>query len=267
MSVIQWHEEQVALDGNVSLQLRWGRQSSGRGRPVLVLLHEALGCIEMWKSFPQQLAEHTGLDVLVFERRGYGRSTPITLPRPDDYLLEEGQVWLPRLLDRLALEEVVLFGHSDGASIALMGAAHCQEQVKAVISVAAHIYVDHLTLSGIEAAVKRYHSTDLPERLARYHGDRTDLLFRAWHETWQRPSCQSSLDLRPQLAGIRAPTLVMQGDRDEYGVPEQVTDICAGIGPEARAVFIEDCGHVPHLEQTEQVIAHTGAFLRDHGIC
>jgi len=264
--MIQWQDESVELDDGVVLQLRWGRQPSGEGKPVLILLHEALGCIEMWKRFPQQLAESTGLNLLVFERRGYGRSSPITLPRPDDYLMDEGGIWLPRLLDRLGLQEVILFGHSDGGSIALIGAACCPDQVRGVVTLAAHIYVDHLTLAGIEEAVERYRNTDLPERLARYHGDRTDLIFRAWHETWLRPSCNQRLDLRPQLAQIRCPALIMQGDRDEYGVPEQVTDTCAGIGAQAQGVFIPDCGHVPHLEHPEAVIGHTRAFLARVGL-
>jgi pimeloyl-ACP methyl ester carboxylesterase len=266
MSLIQWHDEQVELGEGVRLQLRWGRQPSGQGRPVLVLLHEALGCIEMWKRFPQQLAEAIGLDLLLFERRGYGRSTPITLPRPDDYLLEEGRVWLPRLLDRLGLDEVILFGHSDGGTIAMIGAASCPEKVKAIITLAAHIYADHLTLAGVEEAVERYRTTDLPQRLARYHGERTDLVFRGWYETWLRPSYHNSLDLRPLLANIRCPALIMQGDRDEYGVPEQVTDSCAAIGPQAEAVFISDCGHLPHLQHPQTVIERTRAFLQTRGV-
>ncbi|MBV0933742.1 alpha/beta fold hydrolase [Marinobacterium weihaiense] len=266
MSALTWHDERVQLTDAVALQLRWGRQPSGAGRPVIVLLHEALGCIAMWKRFPEQLAAATGLDVLVFERRGYGASTPITLPRPDDYLLEEGEVWLPLLLDRLGLEQVILFGHSDGGSIAQIGAASCPDQVVAIVTLAAHIYVDALTLNGIETAVERYRTTDLPERLARYHGERTDLIFRAWSETWQRPACHQALDLQPQLARIRCPALIMQGDRDEYGVPEQVTDACAGIGATAQACFIDDCGHVPHLERPEAVLHHTRRFLDEVGL-
>lgn len=266
MSEIRWQDEQVQLNDSVSLQLRWGRQPSGQGRPVIVLLHEALGCIAMWKRFPQQLAEATGLDVLIYERRGYGGSTPISLPRPDDYLREEGEVWLPLLLDRLGLEQVILFGHSDGGSIAQIGAASCPDQVVAIITLAAHIYVDPLTLAGIREAVTRYRTTDLPQRLARYHGARTELLFRAWAETWLRPSCHDNLDLSPQLTRIRCPALIMQGDRDEYGVPEQVTDACALIGEQAQAHFIADCGHVPHLERPQEVLAQSTAFLRRIGV-
>ncbi|MBA4502594.1 alpha/beta fold hydrolase [Marinobacterium marinum] len=262
MSGIEWQDEQVRLHDDVCLQLRWGRQPSGQGKPVILLLHEALGCIDMWKRFPELLAQATGLNVLIFERRGYGRSTAITLPRPDDYLLDEGEVWLPRLLDQLELEQVILFGHSDGGSIAQIGAASCPDQVVAMITLAAHIYVDHLTLDGIREAAERYRTTDLPERLARYHGERTDLIFRAWSETWLRPSCYENLDLKPQLSRIRCPALIMQGDRDEYGVPEQVTDACAVIGDHAEACFIDDCGHVPHLEKPQEVLAQTVDFLR-----
>lgn len=266
MTAVVWKDEQVQLNDGVALQLRWGRQPSGEGRPVIVLLHEALGCIAMWKNFPEQLAEATGLDVLVFERRGYGSSTPITLPRPDDYLFEEGEVWLPQLLDCLALDEVVLFGHSDGGSIAQIGAASCPDQVVAIITLAAHIYVDSLTLSGIRKAVELYGTTDLPQRLARYHGERTDLVFRAWSETWLRPSCHQTLDLKPQLLRIRCPALIMQGDRDEYGVPEQVTDACGLIGGQAEACFIADCGHVPHLEKPVEVLQQAVRFLQQNSL-
>jgi len=258
---MQWQDRLVDLGEGVSVSVRHGIQTSGEGRPTLILLHEALGCIGMWRGFPDRLAEATGLNVLIYERRGYGRSSPITLPRPDDYLLEEGQVWLPRLLDRLGLSEVILFGHSDGGSVALIGAASCPAQVRAVITLAAHIYVDQLTLAGIAEAVERYCTTDLPERLARYHGERTELIFRAWYETWQRPSCQQKLNLRPQLSQIRCPALIMQGDRDEYGVPEQVTDTCAGIGSGAEPYFVPDCGHVPHLERPEAVLERICQFL------
>ncbi|MBP0048083.1 alpha/beta hydrolase [Marinobacterium sp. AK62] len=254
-------DTQVELQDGVSLRVRDYLQPSGEGKPTLILLHEALGCVEMWKRFPERVAAETGLNVMVYERRGYGQSSPITLPRPDDYLLEEGQVWLPRLLEQLGLEEVILFGHSDGGSVALIGAASCPERVRAVVTLAAHIYVDHLTIKGIEEAVERYHNSDLPERLARYHGDRTDLIFRAWYETWLRPSCQQNLNLRPLLGDIRCPALIMQGDRDEYGVPEQVTDTCEGIGTHAESFFVPDCGHVPHLEQPEAVLKKTVSFL------
>lgn len=259
---IEWQDQQVDVGHEVYLSVRFGRHTpQNSARPVIVMLHEALGCIAMWKDVPQRLAEQSGCDVLIYERRGYGRSTPITLPRPDDYLVEEGEVWLPRLLDALSLERVILLGHSDGGSVALIGAATLRERVVGVITAAAHIYIDHLTTAGIREAVERYQSTDLPERLARYHGDRTDLLFRAWSETWLRERKQP-MDYRPWLGAITAPALIMQGEDDQYGVPEQVTDICAGIGAAAQPLFLPACGHVPHLEDKASFLAAAVPFIQ-----
>lgn len=165
-------------------------RQSGECAPTLVLLHEALGHIEMWKGFPQQLAEAAWQDLLVYERRGYGRSSPVTLPRPDDYLEQEGRDWLLPVLDAAGLDRVILVGHSGGGSIALVGAACLPERVVAIVTEAAHIRIDKLTTAGIIEATKAYNSTNLPQRLARYHGDRTDLIFRAWSETWLRERFQ-----------------------------------------------------------------------------
>lgn len=247
---IEWTTRLLQLDDDVSIRALHGRHEDGDpARPALVLLHEALGCIAMWKTVPQRLAELTGCDVFVYERRGYGGSSPIELPRPDDYLEQEGAVWLPRVLRAAGLESVVLVGHSDGGSIALVGAAVLGRRVRALVTMAAHIVVDDLTRAGIDAAAARYRApeSDLPARLARYHGDRTDLLFRAWHETWTRPG-YDALDLRPWLGDIRCPALIIQGEQDMYGRPDQVFDTVRGIGHHARALIFPECGHIPHLE-------------------
>ncbi|GGO81321.1 alpha/beta hydrolase [Marinobacterium nitratireducens] len=260
---IEWTTRQLELGDDVSIRALHGIQSGGeRGRPTLVLLHEALGCIDMWKTVPQQLAGRTGCDVFVYERRGYGGSSPIELPRPDDYLEQEGRVWLPRVLDAAGLGPVVLVGHSDGGSIALIGAAVLGEKVAGVVTMAAHIYVDVLTTAGINDAVRRYQApgSDLPQRLARYHGERTDLLFRAWHETWTRPGYEG-FDLRPWLGDILCPSLIMQGEEDHYGLPAQVEDICEGIGNRARGLMLPGCGHIPHLEAPEAALTAITDFV------
>lgn len=261
---IEWSDRLLTLADGTRINSRYGVHAGGSGQPTLVLLHEALGCLAMWKQFPEQLAERTGCNVFVYERRGYGGSTPITLPRPDDYLVQEGRDWLAPVLDAAGLDRVVLIGHSDGGSVALVGAATCPERVTGLVTMAAHIYVDHLTRAGIEEAVQRYRTTDLPQRLERYLGERTDLIFRAWYETWQRPSVAEELNLRPWLAKIQCPSLIMQGEKDQYGVPEQVTDTCAGIGSHAQPLFLENCGHVPHLEAGAAVLDAIEAFLATH---
>lgn len=260
-----WSNRQVDMGHGVSLSVRLGKHDNqSADRPVLLLLHEALGCIAMWKDIPEQLAAATGCDVVVYERQGYGLSSSITLPRDEDYLVEEGEVWLPRLIDKLKLNNVILIGHSDGGSVALIGAASMAGQVKGVITEAAHIYIDHLTTAGIIEAVERYETTNLKDKLAKYHGERTDLLFRAWHETWLRARKQP-MNLRPWLPRIECPALIIQGRDDSYGVPEQVTDICAGIGARAESLFLPECGHVPHFEAREKMISAVVSFVNQNG--
>lgn len=253
------YDNTVQLDAENALQVR--HYQHGETGPTLVLLHEALGNIALWRSFPEKLCAATGLDVLVYERRGYGSSTAITLPREHDYHEQEGKVWLPRLLEELDLKQVILIGHSDGGSIALVAAAVIPHKIIGLITMAAHIYVDHLTQAGILEAIERYKTTDLRKRLARYHGERTDLLFRAWVEPWLDESFQNTLNLRPWLSGIKCPALIMQGENDNYGLPQQVRDIVQGIGPLAMSDIIPACGHSPQLEQPGYCLKAIGDFI------
>ncbi|RTE66478.1 alpha/beta hydrolase [Amphritea opalescens] len=262
MTGIDWQERRLTLKDGTEIFALHGRHAHNEGwdRPTLVLLHEALGHIDMWKDFPQLLADATGMDLLVYERRGYGRSSPISLPRPDDYLDHEGRDWVKPVLDAAGLERVVLVGHSDGGSIALIAAAALPGRVVAIITEAAHIRIDSLTTEGIVAAVELYNTTDFPEKLARYHGDRTDLVFRAWHETWLRERFQP-LDLTEWVSQVRCPALIIQGADDEYGEVAQVDDIVNAIGESATGLFIPQCGHVPHLQAKQATLQAMTQFI------
>lgn len=232
------------------------------GGPVLVFLHESLGNIALWKLFPWRLSEATGLDALVYERQGYGASSDEPLPRPFDYLEQEGRVWLPRLLDALEIDEVILVGHSDGGSIALVAAAVLGDRVKGLITMAAHTWADHLTLAGIRDMRRRYTEEGIREKLLRHHGDRTDALFHAWQDVWLDERFQQSLNFASWLDAIQCPAMIIQGEDDEYGVPEQVTRIVDGIGSQALPVFMPDTGHSPHLQQPDRVSSMICDFLR-----
>lgn len=267
MERIDWKERTLVLPDGTEIAALHGRHPEGKGKPTLVLLHEALGCIRMWKLFPQQLSERLQQDVFVYERRGYGGSSPITLPRPDDYLEQEGRDWVEPVLDAAGLDKVTLIGHSDGGSVALVAAAQLSDRVVSIVTMAAHIYIDHMTTAGIVEACERYATTDLPQRLSRFHGERTDLLFRAWSETWQRPSVVENFNLTPWLSKIRCPALIMQGQSDQYGLPDQVDDICNGIGEHAVADFIANCAHIPHLEAADSTLLAIEQFLlRSHAV-
>ncbi|MBW7472601.1 alpha/beta hydrolase [Marinobacter sp. M216] len=252
---MQVRDMMVSLGEGASVEVRRIRhEGQGQeGRPTLVFLHESLGSIALWRRFPERLAKATGYDALIYNRLGYGHSSDEPLPRPYDYQEKEGEVLLPALLDALGLDDVVLIGHSDGGSIALIAAGALGARVRALVTMAAHIYADHLTIAGIREMASRYRETDIRDKLQRYHGDRTDDLFNAWQTVWLDEGFQNHMDFDRWLAAIQCPSIIIQGQDDEYGVPEQVTDIVAGIGASAEAVFLPEVGHSPHLEKPDKV--------------
>ena len=243
------------------LAARWLRPetSSADGR-TLVFLHEGLGSIAQWKGFPAALAAASGLPALVYERWGFGHSEPLVLPRPADYLEREAEQALPEVLAACGIGRPVLIGHSDGGSIALLFAAAFPERPAACITEAAHVFVEEITLAGIRAADALWHSSNLKERLARYHGGQTETVWRGWTETWLRDDFRH-WDMTARLPAITCPLLVVQGEDDQYGSPAQVETIVAGSSGPAEPLMVPDCGHSPHDEQGDRVLAAMTLFL------
>jgi len=230
------------------------------GREVLVFLHEGLGSVGQWRDFPAVLSSRTGLPALVYDRWGYGRSEFCPAPRPITYLHDEALLSLPEVLDRFSISRPVFIGHSDGGSIALIFAGSFPERAAGVVTEAAHVFVEEVTLEGIRKAVAAFATTDLRSRLARYHPDKVDAVFRGWSETWLDPAFRS-WNIESFLGGIRCPVLAVQGTGDPYGTPGQVEAIVRGCGGRARGLMVEDCGHIPHHEAREAVTAAVGDFI------
>lgn len=233
----------------------------GAGGTTLVFLHEGLGSIGQWRDFPSLLSERTGLPALVYDRWGYGKSEPFTLPRDMRYLHDEARAGLPAVLDACRIGKAILIGHSDGGSIALIYASTHPENVRAVITEAAHVFVEDVTLEGIREAISVYAATDLPKRLARYHGDKTDLVFRGWSETWLSPGFRS-WNIEDVLPGVRCPVLIIQGIDDRYGTPAQVRAIEGQVSGRAEALLVR-CGHIPHAEAREEVLEAMARFIEE----
>jgi pimeloyl-ACP methyl ester carboxylesterase len=233
--------------------------SEGADGKTLVFLHEGLGSAGQWRGFPSLLAARTGLPALVFDRWGYGHSDPFTLPRPMTYLHEEAQASLPAVLDACGIDRPILVGHSDGGSIALICAASMPERVQAVITEAAHVFVEDVTLDGIREAVRTYGETDLAKRLARYHGDKTDLVFHGWADTWLSREFRD-WNIEEFLPRVRCPALIIQGIADPYGTPGQVEAIRRKISGPATALLL-NCGHSPHAEAQEEVLEAMARFI------
>jgi pimeloyl-ACP methyl ester carboxylesterase len=244
-----------------TLRVRHLKQASGEGQPSIVFLHEALGCIELWKNFPNLVAEATGLNVVIYERQGHGESSPLDLPRPLDYLEIEAQEYLPQLLKQLGIKCPILIGHSDGATIALIYAA--LYPVSMVLTAAAHVLVEDFTIKGVGLAAQDYHKNNIGEKLAKYHGAKAHDLFWAWADTWLNPAFRgwSTAHLLPV---IEVPVLLVQGKEDEFATLDQIDLIAEGIGSQAPIVVLENCGHSPHIQAKDKFLEALCAFIKKH---
>lgn len=228
--------------------------------PTLVLLHEGLGCVDLWRDFPQQLFAETGYGVFAYSRAGYGRSDPCPLPRPLDYMTREAVSVLPEVLDAIGFMDGVLIGHSDGASIAAIHAgARRDPRIRGVVLMAPHFFTEPMGLQAIGEARTAYADGDLRARLGKYHMH-VDAAFRGWNDAWLDPGFEE-WDIRHYLDEVAVPVMCLQGDHDQYGTRAQV-DV---VGQRARGPvtirMIPDCRHSPHLEAPETVRAEIKAFL------
>ena len=241
--------------GHVEYAL-WG--SSAPGEAPLVLLHEGLGCVSMWRDWPAELARATGREVLAYSRFGYGGSSPAELPRPLDFMTREARSVLPRVLEEAGIEKPVLVGHSDGGTIALLCAAAGEVAIGAVVTLAAHAFNEPRCIEGVEAAREAFRSGELRTRLERHHGDGTDDAFRGWCEAWLDPRFEG-WSIEDELGGVGVPLLVVQGRDDAYGTLRQVEVIADRTAGPCRTLVLDDCGHSPHRDQGP---ATTGAIAR-----
>ena len=223
-----------------------------------MFLHEGLGSVAMWKDFPQQCASAVGCRALVYSRYGYGKSDPLTAPRAVDYLHQEALRVLPELLDKLGIVRPILFGHSDGASIALIYAGGAKRSVRGVIVMAPHTMVESVALPGLERIRQAYKTTDLRERLARYHAD-PDSAFRGWNDIWLSPEFRN-WNIEQYLPGIACPVLAIQGEDDHYGTMVHIEQIQKAM-PSTEVVQLPHCGHSPHRDQPQQVIERVAQFV------
>lgn len=226
--------------------------------PAIVLLHEGLGSVAAWKTFPERLAERTRRRVVVYSRYGYGNSDVLAAKRDPDYMHREGEVVLPELIAQLELRNPILFGHSDGASIALVCAGAHPELISALVLEAPHVFVEALSVASIAAAAEAYRTTDLPRRLARYHAD-ANRTFWGWNDIWLDPRFRA-WNIESHLASVRCPVLVIQGDDDEYGTAAQLDAISARI-PDARIVRLAHCAHAPHRDRERETLDAAAHFL------
>ena len=228
--------------------------------PTIVLLHEGLGCVALWRDFPEKLARATGLGVFAYSRSGYGQSDSAVLPRPLNYMTKEAENILPELLDKIGFKSGFLLGHSDGATIA---AIYCgvvsDHRLSGLILMAPHFFTEEVSLVAIAQARENYDNGDLKSRLAKYHVD-PENAFRGWNDSWLNPDFKD-WNVAHVLDNIRLPVLAVQGRNDQYGTLAQIEVIAERVSGVVTTVLIENCGHSPSGEKPSDTLAAVVEFI------
>lgn len=220
---------------------------------TIVLLHEGLGSIALWRDFPGKLAEATGLGVFAYSRGGYGNSDPVELPRPLDYMERHAREVLPHVLDAIAPSRAILLGHSDGASIAALYLGNFQDQrVRGLILMAPHFFTEESGLQAIAEAKIAYEQGDLRARLAKYHAD-VDNAFRGWNDAWLHPGFKA-WNIEDAIDYIRVPVLAIQGEDDQYGTLRQIKALEERLYSPLDVSILQGCRHSPFIDKPAETL-------------
>lgn len=226
----------------------------------IVLFHDSLGSVELWRSFPENLCLATGRPVIAYDRLGFGRSDPFQGEWTTSFIRAEADTFFPVLRERLGIDDFIAMGHSVGGAMAALCAAEFPAACRALITESAQAFVEDRTLQGILEAKAAFQQEGQLERLARYHGDKARWVLEAWTETWLCPEFRSwSLDA--DLSAVVCPALVIHGEEDEFGSVRHAWRIAAAIAGETRVEILPGCRHVPHREAEAAITALIKGFL------
>lgn len=238
----------------------WTPARSGDGLAPIVLLHDSLGCVELWRDFPDRLAAATGRDVVAYDRLGFGRSDPHPGRLDARFVHDEARGSLQAVCEALGLDDFVLFGHSVGGGMAVGGAAAYSGRCRALVTESAQAFVEDRTITGILDAKRSFAQHGQLDRLRRYHGDKADWVLSAWIDTWLAPDF-AGWTLDDDLRGVRCATLVLHGEHDEYGSAAHPERIAALVHGASSLHLLPGCGHVPHRERPDAVLDLVSRWL------
>lgn len=250
-------DRQFDIAGGRIATRSWRAEGPGAEREPILLLHDSLGAVELWRDFPARLALATGRRVVAYDRLGFGRSSAVLDPPALDFVAREAREIVPRLCDRMGMDRFIVCGHSVGGGMAAETAAAHPGRVAALITIAAQAFVEERTREGIALARADFQRPETLARLAKYHGDKARWVVDAWTETWLSPRF-ADWSLEPALARIVCPVLAVHGENDEYGSTLHPERIAAGRG-EAR--LLPGIGHLPHRECPDLLVEVIAAFL------
>lgn len=228
--------------------------------PTIVLLHEGLGCVELWRDFPRRLCEATGYGVFAWSRAGYGYSDAVALPRSRDYMTHEAMIALPEVLTAIDFKRGMLLGHSDGATITAIYAGSVDDpRVESICVIAPHFFTEPVGQRSIAKAKAAYDRGELRDKLARYHRD-PDNTFRGWSEAWLAPGFED-WNIEHLIDTISVPVLAIQGVNDQYGTLAQLETLRQRVRGPVDIEVLADCGHSPHREQLSQTVNCVARFI------
>ncbi len=261
MQTVKLEEKYIEVPGGQVFVRSWLPDKPSE-KAAIVLLHDSLGCVELWRDFPEQLATRFGRKVVAYDRLGFGRSSAVTEPPSLTFIDEEAEVVFPALCSALGLEKVVLFGHSVGGGMAIaIASIHSQASLcTSVITESAQAFVETRTKRGIETAKKYFNKPAHLDKLTKYHGDKARWVLDAWTETWLHPAFKD-WNLKSHLKNLNCPVLAIHGDNDEYGslaFPKLIVEESAGY---SQQFVLQGIGHVPHKENTTAVLTAVTGFL------
>lgn len=263
-AVVATTDHFVEHDGGRLFARRWqvGPDAAGDGRAPIVLLHESLGCVALWRDFPQRLAQASGRDVVAYDRLGYGASDPHPDRLAPTFIEDEADAGFRAVREAFGFDTFVALGHSTGGSMAAACAARAPDACRGLVTLSAQAFVEDRTRAGVAAAQAKFAQPRHRERLAKYHGGKVDWVLDAWYDAWLSPAL-AGWTLDADLPRVRAPTLALHGDRDEYGSPAHAERIAGGVGGRGRFELLRDCGHLPHRDQPDVVIERVCDLLAD----
>ncbi len=231
------------------------------GKAPVILLHDSLGCVDLWRDFPSKLARATGRGVIAYDRLGFGRSDKHPGSLAPSFVRDEADGAFSALRTQLNITNFVAFGHSVGGGMAIIAAGAFPKDCRALVTESAQAFVEDRTLEAIREAERGFARADQIERLRRYHGDKAEWVLRSWVDTWFSEDF-ASWALDKDLPNVRCPALVLHGDKDEYGSARHAERIGALASGPATIRILANCGHIPHREDEATVLDAIGDFLR-----
>jgi pimeloyl-ACP methyl ester carboxylesterase len=260
---VQVSEDFAAVVGGTLYIRRWTPSSMETPEPYpIILLHDSIGCVDMWREFPLALAGKLRRPVIAYDRLGYGRSSKRCDQPSPRFVGEEAEIYFPRIKEHLGIGEFAVFGHSIGGGMAVIIASKFPHACRAVITEAAQAFVEHKTLTSIAAEKLRFAIPQELAKLTKFHGEKASWVVRAWTDSWLSKEF-ADWNLRSELPKVKCPLLAIHGDHDEYGsdaFPDVLSSMTSGY---AKKMIISDCGHVPHRERQDLVLDETEKFLRE----